>query len=606
MTSLAINPTQVTASTCCYCGVGCGVLIEHDGQNILGVSGDPAHPANFGKLCSKGSSLHLTGDVDARALYPELRLSKGLARSVTDWDTALEHAANVFADSIREHGPDSVAFYISGQLLTEDYYAFNKLARALVGTNNIDSNSRLCMSSAVAGYKRSLGADAPPCSYEDIELSDCVLIVGSNMAYAHPVLFRRLEEAKSHRPHMKIIVIDPRRTDTCELADLHLAIQPGTDVALFHGLLHLLIRDKQVDPDFIAAHTQGYAELSALADNYPPDYVATLCGISAQQLHTCARWIGESPSVLSLWCMGLNQSSAGSAKNSALINLHLATGQIGRPGAGPFSLTGQPNAMGGRETGSLSNLLPGHRDAGNAEHRAQVADYWGVDSLPANPGLSAIELFEQLQRGTIKALWIACTNPAQSLPDQNRVRQALESCPFVVLQEAFKTTETARFADLLLPAASWGEKEGTVTNSERRISNVRKAIAPPVKRAQTGQSLWISLSGCKNACSQKRLRCSISRPLTPCSMNSKALPPDAIWTCPASTARSSTDKVRSNGRFQRVRQRARHACTRTLYSRRLPGVRSSCAKPMSRPENYGTPSTRSRSTLDVCVINGTA
>ncbi|KPC27001.1 Nitrate reductase [Pseudomonas syringae pv. cilantro] len=479
MTSLAINPTQVTASTCCYCGVGCGVLIEHDGQSILGVSGDPTHPANFGKLCSKGSSLNLTGDVEARALYPELRLSKGLARSVTDWDTALEHAANVFAESIREHGPDSVAFYISGQLLTEDYYAFNKLARALVGTNNIDSNSRLCMSSAVAGYKRSLGADAPPCNYQDIELSDCVLIVGSNMAYAHPVLFRRLEEAKSRRPQMKIIVIDPRRTDTCELADLHLDIQPGTDVALFHGLLHLLIRDKLVDPDFIAAHTQGYAELCALADNYPPEYVATLCGISAQQLHTCARWIGESPSFLSLWCMGLNQSSAGSAKNSALINLHLATGQIGHPGAGPFSLTGQPNAMGGRETGSLSNLLPGHRDAGNAEHRAEVADYWGVDSLPANPGLSAIELFEQLQRGTIKALWIACTNPAQSLPDQNRVRQALETCPFVVLQEAFKTTETARFADLLLPAASWGEKEGTVTNSERRISNVRKAIAAP-------------------------------------------------------------------------------------------------------------------------------
>ncbi|RMR58611.1 Nitrate reductase [Pseudomonas syringae pv. actinidiae] len=479
MTSLAIQTTRVTASTCCYCGVGCGVLIEHDGQNILGVSGDPKHPANFGKLCSKGSSLHLTGDIDARALYPELRLSKDLARSVTDWDTALEHAANVFAESIREHGPDSVAFYISGQLLTEDYYAFNKLARALVGTNNIDSNSRLCMSSAVAGYKRSLGADAPPCSYEDIELSDCVMIVGSNMAYAHPILFRRLEEAKSRRPQMKLIVIDPRRTDTCELADLHLAIQPGTDVALFHGILNVLISESLVDPEFIAAHTQGYEALSALVRDYPPEHVATLCGITQEQLHTCARWVGEAPGFLSLWCMGLNQSTAGSAKNSALINLHLTTGQIGRPGAGPFSLTGQPNAMGGRETGSLSNLLPGHRDAANPEHRAQVAHYWGVDSLPAKPGLSAIELFEQLQNGTIKALWIACTNPAQSLPDQNRIRQALETCPFVVLQEAFKTTETARYADLLLPAASWGEKEGTVTNSERRISNVRKAVAPP-------------------------------------------------------------------------------------------------------------------------------
>ncbi|KIQ29035.1 nitrate reductase [Pseudomonas viridiflava] len=479
MTRLAIPTTQITASTCCYCGVGCGVLIEHDGQNILGVSGDPQHPANFGKLCSKGSSLHLTGDIDARALYPELRLGKDLARSVTDWDTALDHAANVFADSIREHGPDSVAFYISGQLLTEDYYAFNKLARALIGTNNIDSNSRLCMSSAVAGYKRSLGADAPPCSYEDIELSDCVMIVGSNMAYAHPILFRRLEEAKSRRPAIKLIVIDPRRTDTCELADLHLAIQPGTDVALFHGILHVLMSEGQIDQAFIAAHTQGYDDLETLVRDYPPEHVAQLCGIALEQLLTCARWIGETPSFLSLWCMGLNQSTAGSAKNSALINLHLATGQIGRAGAGPFSLTGQPNAMGGRETGSLSNLLPGHREAANPEHRAEVAEYWGIDQLPANPGLSAIELFEQVQSGKIKALWIACTNPAQSLPDQNRIREALQTCPFVVLQEAFKTTETARFADLLLPAASWGEKEGTVTNSERRISNVRKAIQAP-------------------------------------------------------------------------------------------------------------------------------
>ncbi|MEE5066906.1 molybdopterin-dependent oxidoreductase [Pseudomonas alliivorans] len=477
MTRLAT--TQITASTCCYCGVGCGVLIEHDGHNILGVSGDPQHPANFGKLCSKGSSLHLTGDIDARALFPELRLSKSLARSVTDWDTALEHAANVFADSIREHGPDSVAFYISGQLLTEDYYAFNKLARALIGTNNIDSNSRLCMSSAVAGYKRSLGADAPPCSYEDLELSDCVMIVGSNMAYAHPILFRRLEEAKSRRPAMKLIVIDPRRTDTCELADMHLAIQPGTDVALFHGILHVLISQGLVDQAFIAAHTQGYDDLEILARDYPPEHVASLCGIEVEQLLTCARWIGETPSFLSLWCMGLNQSTAGSAKNSALINIHLATGQIGRVGAGPFSLTGQPNAMGGRETGSLSNLLPGHREAGNPEHRAEVAEYWGVDQLPASPGLSAIELFEQMQSGKIKALWIACTNPAQSLPDQNRIKAALEMCPFVVLQEAFTTTETAHFADLLLPAASWGEKEGTVTNSERRVSNVRKAIQAP-------------------------------------------------------------------------------------------------------------------------------
>lgn len=470
---------QTTASTCCYCGVGCGVLIEHDGQQILGVSGDPAHPANFGKLCSKGASLHLTGDLAARALYPQLRLGKRLSRSRTDWDSALQHAANVFAATIAEHGPDSVAFYLSGQLLTEDYYVFNKLARALVGTNNIDSNSRLCMSSAVVGYKRSLGADAPPCSYEDLEQSDCVMIVGSNMAYAHPVLFRRLEQAKRLRPQMKVIVIDPRRTDTCDLADLHLAILPGTDVALFHGILHLLLWEGWVDRAFIEAHTEGLALLKTLVRDYTPHMVAQLCGINVEQLQACAQWIGTAPSFLSLWCMGLNQSTSGSAKNSALINLHLATGQIGRPGAGPFSLTGQPNAMGGRETGSLSNLLPGHREAANPEHRAQVAHYWGVEQLPERTGLTAIELFEQVKSGRIKALWIACTNPAQSLPDQQSVRAALEACPFVVLQEAFRTTETAPFADLLLPAASWGEKDGTVTNSERRISHVRRAIKAP-------------------------------------------------------------------------------------------------------------------------------
>ena len=468
-----------TASTCCYCGVGCGVLIEHDGQHIHNVKGDPAHPANLGRLCSKGSTLHLTGDLAARALHPELRLGKSMARSRTDWDSALGHAAEVFARTIAEHGPDSVAFYISGQLLTEDYYSFNKLARALIGTNNIDSNSRLCMSSAVVGYKRSLGADAPPCSYEDIEQSNCLLIAGSNMAYAHPVLFRRLEAAREANPAQKVIVIDPRRTDTCDVADLHLPLRPGSDVALFHGLLHLLLENGHVDHDFINAHTDGFEALQTLVQDYPPARVATLCDISEADLRQAAELIGKADSFLSLWCMGLNQSSAGSAKNNALINLHLATGQIGKVGSGPFSLTGQPNAMGGRETGSLSNLLPGHRDAGNAEHRREVADYWGVAGLPEQPGLSAVELFEAVRDGRIKALWIACTNPAQSMPDQQLIHQALSLCPFVIVQEAFSTTETCRYADLLLPAASWGEKEGCVTNSERRISHVRPAVPAP-------------------------------------------------------------------------------------------------------------------------------
>ncbi|WP_425220513.1 molybdopterin-dependent oxidoreductase [Pseudomonas sp.] len=468
-----------TASTCCYCGVGCGVLIEHDGQHIHNVKGDPAHPANLGRLCSKGSTLHLTGDLAARALQPELRLGKSMARRRTDWDSALGHAAEVFARTIAEHGPDSVAFYISGQLLTEDYYSFNKLARALIGTNNIDSNSRLCMSSAVVGYKRSLGADAPPCSYEDIEQSNCLLIAGSNMAYAHPVLFRRLEAAREANPAQKVIVIDPRRTDTCDVADLHLPLRPGSDVALFHGLLHLLLENGHVDHDFINVHTDGFDALKTLVQDYPPARVAALCDISEADLRQAAELIGNADSFLSLWCMGLNQSSAGSAKNNALINLHLATGQIGKVGSGPFSLTGQPNAMGGRETGSLSNLLPGHRDAANAEHRREVADYWGVAELPDQPGLSAIELFEAVRDGRIKALWIACTNPAQSMPDQQLIHQALSLCPFVIVQEAFSTTETCHYADLLLPAASWGEKEGSVTNSERRISHVRPAIPAP-------------------------------------------------------------------------------------------------------------------------------
>ncbi|MEH6389408.1 nitrate reductase [Pseudomonas profundi] len=471
--------TVKTASTCCYCGVGCGVLIEHDGERILDVQGDPTHPANYGRLCTKGSTLHKTGDMAARALYPQLRLGKGLARNRVDWDTAMGHAAQMFGQAIAEHGPDSVAFYISGQLLTEDYYAFNKLARALIGTNNIDSNSRLCMSSAVVGYKRSLGADSPPCSYEDIERSDCVLIVGSNMAYAHPVLFRRLEQAKAEFPDKRIIVVDPRRTDTCDLADLHLQIQPGTDVALFHGIMHLLLSEGLIDRAYIDAHTRGFSELEALVADYPPAVASALCGIAEDVLVTAARMIGNAPSFLSLWCMGLNQSTSGSAKNSALINLHLATGQIGKAGSGPFSLTGQPNAMGGRETGSLSNLLPGHRDAGNTEHRDEVADYWGVDRLPSAPGLSAIELFEAVREGRIKALYIACTNPAQSLPDQTLVREALAACPFVIVQEAFGNTETCQYADLLLPAASWGEKQGSVTNSERRISHVRAAIPAP-------------------------------------------------------------------------------------------------------------------------------
>jgi assimilatory nitrate reductase catalytic subunit len=470
-------------STCPYCGVGCGVIVEARGDEIVGVRGDPEHPANFGRLCTKGSTLALTAQPllarQVRALAPELRRTRDEPRRATDWDTALQYAAAKIADCVKRHGPDSVGLYISGQLLTEDYYVFNKLAKGLLGTNNIDSNSRLCMSSAVAGYKQTLGADAVPTCYEDIDHADLFFFAGSNAAYAHPVLYRRVEEARRRNPAAKTIVVDPRRTDTAAGADLHLQILPGTDVALFHGLLHLLLWEERIDRDFVAARTEGFAELKALVRDYAPATVAQLCGIRVEHLMRAAQWWGQARAVLSFYCQGLNQSATGTAKNAALINLHLATGQIGRPGAGPFSLTGQPNAMGGREVGGMANLLSAHRDLGNAQHRAEVARLWGVDDVPAAPGKTAVEMFEAARAGQIKVLWIACTNPAQSLPNQRLVREALAAAELVIVQEAYRTTATAALADVLLPAAAWGEKEGTVTNSERRISRVRRAVAPP-------------------------------------------------------------------------------------------------------------------------------
>jgi assimilatory nitrate reductase catalytic subunit len=477
------EPT-LTKSTCCYCGVGCGVIIENTNGAITGVRGDPDHPANFGKLCTKGATLHFTAGSGARLLTPLLREraadgTRTAKLNPAGWDDALGLAARRFAAVIAEHGPDAVAFYISGQLLTEDYYVFNKLAKGLVGTNNVDTNSRLCMSSAVAGYKATLGADAPPACYEDIDHAECLFISGSNTSYAHPILYRRIEAARAKNPALKVIVVDPRRTDTAREADLHLAIQPGTDVALANGLLHVLLWEGLCDLDYIRAHTEGFDALKDAIREYTPAAVAAICGVPEADIVKAARWFGESRATLSLYCQGLNQSSNGTQNNAAVINLHLATGQIGRPGAGPFSLTGQPNAMGGREVGGMANLLSAHRDLANPEHRAEVAALWGVPAVPAKPGRTAVELFNAVRTGEIKAVWIACTNPAQSMPDAGLVREALARAEFVVLQECYGNTDTAAFADLLLPATTWGEKEGTVTNSERRITRVRAAIAAP-------------------------------------------------------------------------------------------------------------------------------
>ena len=468
------------ASVCCYCGTGCGVRVTVNAGNAVSVAGDPDHPSSRGGLCSKGLALADTVRRDqARVLHAEWRPARGAARGRLALPDALDVAAARLAGAIRMHGPDAVGFYLSGQLLTEDYAVFNKLARALVGTNNIDTNSRLCMSSAVSGYKLTLGADAPPACYDDLELADMVLIAGANMAYAHPVLFRRLEAARSARPGMKVVVVDPRRTDTASLADLHLPIAPGTDVALFHAMLNVMIWEGMVDEAYVQAHTAGFAALKARVHEFTPRAAQDVCGVPAQDIVQAARWFGQAGAALSLYTMGLNQSTSGTAKNGALINLHLAAGQIGRPGAGPFSLTGQPNAMGGREAGGMATLLPGHRDPASERHRREVAALWGVPDLPARPGTPALEMFDAVLEGRIKVLWIAATNPAHSLPDQARVRAALDKAEFVIVQEAFAGTETLDYADLVLPASTWPEKSGTMTNSERRISRVRAALAPP-------------------------------------------------------------------------------------------------------------------------------
>ena len=459
------------------------MIIESRGSQITGVQGDPDHPANFGRLCTKGSTLALTASAavtrQTRLLHPMRREHRREAPKRVSWDSALDFAAQSFARIIGEHGPDAIGFYISGQLLTEDYYVFNKLAKGLIGTNNVDTNSRLCMSSAVAGYKQTLGADAPPACYDDVNHAQCIFIVGSNTAYAHPILFRRIEDAKAANAALKIIFCDPRRTDTAEIADLYLPIQPGTDVSLFNGMLHIMLWEGWTDNGYIAAHTSGFEALKTTVRDYTPDLVAETCGITKEDLLTAARMFATSGATLSMYCQGLNQSSSGTAKNAALINLHLATAQIGKPGAGPFSLTGQPNAMGGREVGGLANLISGHRDMADAGHRAEVAALWGVASVPEKPGKTAVEMFQAAADGEIKALWIACTNPAQSMPDQATVRRALERAELVIVQEAFATPASCDYADLLLPATTWGEKTGTVTNSERRISRVRPAVPAP-------------------------------------------------------------------------------------------------------------------------------
>ncbi len=460
-----------TATTCPYCGVGCGVLVtpSEDGQTAQ-VKGDPDHPSNFGKLCSKGSALGETLTHEERLLDPVVYGQK------SDWNSALDLVAGRFLQTIAEHGPDSVAFYVSGQCLTEDYYIANKMMKGFIGSANIDTNSRLCMASSVAGHKRAFGADTVPGCYEDLDHTDLVILVGSNFAWCHPVLHQRLLVAKEQRG-TRIVTIDPRQTATSDAADLHLPIKPGADVALFNALFVHLSNSTAFDKSYVDAYTDGLEEALKVASELSLEEVAVETGLSIEQLVTFFDLVTQTEKTMTIYSQGVNQSSTGTDKVNAIINGHLATGRIGRAGMGPFSITGQPNAMGGREVGGLANQLACHMDF-DAESLDKVQRFWDAPNLAQGPGLKAVDMFDAIADGKIKALWVMATNPAVSMPNADKVRRAIENCPFVVVSDIVETSDTVKLAHVKLPATGWGEKSGTVTNSERRISRQRSFLKP--------------------------------------------------------------------------------------------------------------------------------
>jgi len=463
-------------TTCPYCGVGCGLKAERLAGGEVSVAPDPDHPANRGLICSKGAALAETLGLEGRLLYPEIRGRRA------SWGEALDVVANGFRRVIDACGPDSVAFYVSGQLLTEDYYVANKLMKGFIGSANIDTNSRLCMASAVAGYKRAFGTDTVPCDYTDLEQADLIVLVGSNLAWCHPVLYQRIVQAKSKNDNLRVVVIDPRRTATCDIADLFLQLRPGTDVILFNGLLNHLRRDDALDWEFLDAHIEGFGAALSVAKESAPSVlaVAVACGLDEDDVLELYRWFGRTPRVVTAFSQGVNQSTSGTDKVNAIVNVHLATGRIGRPGMGPFSLTGQPNAMGGREVGGLANQLAAHMDFAPA-NVDRLRRFWNAPRLATAPGLKAVEMFDGLDAGRIKAIWIMSTNPVVSMPDAERVRRALGRCELVVVSDCVRDTDTTACAHVLLPAATWGEKSGTVTNSERRISRQRRFLPEPAE-----------------------------------------------------------------------------------------------------------------------------
>ena len=467
------SPVAAIKTTCPYCGVGCGVKARKNPAGVVEIAGDSDHPANFGRLCSKGSALGQTLDLNGRLLSPTIN------GAPAGWDAAIAKVAQGFSAAIAEHGPDSVAFYVSGQLLTEDYYVVNKLAKGFIGTANIDTNSRLCMASSVAGHRRAFGGDIVPGCYEDLEIADLLVLVGSNAAWCHPILYQRIAAAKAARPSVRVVVIDPRRTDSCDIADLHLALRPGSDSVLFNGLLAHLGKAGVADGHFVAEHTIGVEAALAATGGQSAARTAEICGLPEGGVQLFFDWFARAERVVTLYSQGINQSTSGVDKVNAIINCHLITGRIGRPGMGPFSLTGQPNAMGGREVGGLANQLAAHMEIGAPADRDRVQRFWASPRIAQKAGLKAVELFEAVAQGRIKALWIIATNPLVSLPDANYMRDALRKCPLVVVSDCMDKTDTTRLAHVALPATAWGEKDGTVTNSERRISRQRRFLGAP-------------------------------------------------------------------------------------------------------------------------------
>ncbi len=478
MVEIAAVKTQ-----CPYCGVGCGLEAlppaqpgkpinrDKDGIPIWVIRGDRDHQSSFGQVCVKGATIGEVIHRD-RLKHPMLRASLAEPFQQVTWDVAIDAIVAQIKQTLETHGPNGVAMYGSGQFQTEDYYTAQKLLKGCLGTNNFDANSRLCMSSAVAGYAKSFGSDGPPCCYEDLDLTDCAFLIGTNTAECHPILFNRLRKNHKRNDSTKLIVVDPRATDTSKYADLHLQIQPGSDIDLMNGIAHLLIKWGAIDTGFITNHTNGFEAVREIVEMYTPDRVAERCGVPIEQVEQAAQYWAESKRVLSLWSMGINQSSEGTAKVRTLINLHLLSGQISKPGAGPFSLTGQPNAMGGREAGGLAHLLPGYRFVVNAQHRQEVEEFWRLPAgrISDRPGLTVWDMIQAMEVGDLGIFWVAATNPAVSLPDIDRVKAALRKSPFTVYQESYYPTEMIEFAHLILPASQWSEKAGMMTNSERRVT----------------------------------------------------------------------------------------------------------------------------------------